>query len=44
MISYADEHKCDLIGTGALKRLILGSLSLNLLRYAKCSVLVSRAS
>jgi len=49
LISYADEHECDLIVTGdrrrgALKRLILGSVSRHLLRYAKCNVLISRGS
>ncbi len=47
LISYADEHQCDLTITGdrrrgALKRLILGSVSRHILRYASCSVLISR--
>lgn len=49
LISYADKHECDLIVTGdrrrgALKRLILGSVSRHILRYAKSSVLISRGS
>lgn len=49
LVSYADENECDLIVTGdrrlgTLKRLILGSVSRHLLRYAKCSVLISRGS
>ena len=49
LISYADEHECDLIVTGdrrrgRLQRLILGSVSRHILRYAKCSVLISRGS
>lgn len=49
LISYADEHECDWIVTGdrrrgALKRLFLGSVSRHVLRYAQCSVLISRGS
>lgn len=49
LISYAGKHECDLIVTGdrrrgALKRLFLGSVSRHILRYAKCSVLISRGS
>lgn len=49
LITYADENECDLIVTGdrrrgSLKRLILGSVSRHILRYAKCSVLISRGS
>lgn len=47
LISYANVHNCDLIVTGdrrrgTVSRLILGSVSRHILRYAKCSVLVSR--
>ncbi|MCA9146554.1 MAG: universal stress protein, partial [Planctomycetales bacterium] len=47
LLSYAEEHECDLIVSGdrrrgTLKRLFLGSVSRHLLRYAKCSVLISR--
>ncbi len=49
LLSYADQHHCDLIITGdrrrgTLNQLFLGSVSLHVLRHAKCSVLVSRAA
>ncbi|NPA12822.1 MAG: universal stress protein [Aquificae bacterium] len=45
LMSYADEHNCDLIvvghrGVGGFKRMILGTTAGNLVKYASQSVLV----
>ena len=47
LVRYADRHHCDLVVTGDHKRgffnrLLLGSVSRYLIRYAHCSVAVSR--
>ncbi len=47
LITYASEHECELILTGdhdrgKISRLLLGSVSRDVLRHASCSVLVAR--
>jgi nucleotide-binding universal stress UspA family protein len=47
LITYADDHECELIITGdhhrgKLSRLFMGSVSRDVLRHASCSVLVAR--
>lgn len=47
LITYAQEHECELIVTGdhhrsKLSRLVMGSVSRDVLRHAPCSVLVVR--
>ena len=47
LINYADDHGCELIVTGdhhrgKLSRLMMGSVSRDVLRHASCSVLVAR--
>ncbi len=46
--AYAKEHQCDLIimgsrGNSQLKGLLLGSVSIKVLQYAECPVLIVKA-